>query len=186
MTISTAGLQQTAPAPHSVTDRRQTSLRFRPYQAFVFLGLSMVLLPVAAALFNVALGGASYPEKLQDTVFALHFWLVFAAIPLALVQIALPKGTVNHRLVGYVWCALLVGSATVSFGMHELTGGFSPPHAFSILTLITVPLIVFFARSHRVVWHRNVVLGLCLVMVLAGVLTFLPGRAIGSMLWSNG
>jgi uncharacterized membrane protein len=30
------------------------------------------------------------------------------------------------------------------------------------------------------------VLGLCLVMILAGVLTFIPGRAIGSMLWASG
>ncbi|HEX5006370.1 MAG TPA: hypothetical protein VFV70_04615 [Hyphomonadaceae bacterium] len=182
MSIGSANAQQTAPAVRVEIDRPQRSAQLKPYQAFVFFGLSVVLLLVATALVKAALGVAHYPAKLQETVFALHFWLVFAAIPLALVQIALPKGTVNHRLVGYAWCALLVGSATVSFAMHELTGGFSPPHAFSILTLVMVPLIVFFARSHRVVWHRNMVLGLCLVMILAGVLTFIPGRAIGSML----
>jgi uncharacterized membrane protein len=182
MSIGGAGSQEAS----VLTTPALPPTRLRPFQAFVFLGLSLVLLPVAAALLKAALGAAHYPEKLQETAFALHFWLVFSAIPLALVQIALPKGTVNHRLVGYVWCGLLVGSAMISFAMHELTGGVSPPHAFSILTLVMVPLIVFFARSHRVVWHRNMVLGLCLVMILAGALTFIPGRAIGSMLWAGG
>lgn len=185
MGIGGAGSQEALVLPTPGAARLPLA-RLRPFQAFVFLGLSLVLLPTIAALVNAALGRAHYPVKLQEAATALHFWLVFSAIPLALVQIALPKGTVNHRLVGYVWCGLLVGSATISFAMHELTGGFSPPHAFSILTLVMVPLIVFFARSHRVAWHRNMVLGLCLVLILAGVLTFLPGRAIGSMLWAAG
>jgi uncharacterized membrane protein len=162
--------------------RARTGLK--PFQAFTFLGLALVLLPTSAALLNGALGNVRIPEKLQEAATATHFWLVFSAIPLAMVQIALPKGTINHRLMGYVWCSLLVISAIVSFAMHELTGGFSPPHAFSILTLVMVPLIVYFARSQRVSWHRTMVLSLCLVMVFAGSLTFIPGRAIGSMFWA--
>src|SRR5690242_17118035 len=107
----------------------------KPFQALTFLGLAIVLLPVSAVLINGALGNVHIPSKLQETATATHFGLVFAAIPLAMIQIALPKGTINHRLVGYVWCGLLLVSAIVSFAMHELTGGFSPPHAFSILTL---------------------------------------------------
>jgi uncharacterized membrane protein len=156
----------------------------RPFQALVFTGLATVLLPTGAVFLNAAMGGVHVPGKLQELATAVHFWLVFAAIPLAMVQIALPKGTLNHRVIGYVWCSLLLVSAVVSFAMHDLTGGFSPPHAFSIVTLFMVPAIIFFARSHRVGWHRNMVLLLCMVMILAGLLTFIPGRAIGTMFWA--
>ena len=168
-----------------IAQTRAGALRgFKPAQAMVFTGLAMVLLPTGAVLANAALGNVQVPAKLVEIATSIHFWLVFAAVPLAMVQIALPKGTFNHRLIGYVWCALLLVSAVASFAMHDLTGGFSPPHAFSIATLFLVPMIVYFARSHRVAWHRGMVLLLCGLMILAGLLTFLPGRVIGTMLWA--
>lgn len=157
--------------------------RAKPLQAIAFLGLAIVLLPTSAALLNGALGRTPFPPKLSEWATLTHFTLVFAAVPLAMIQIAMPKGTLPHRTIGYVWCALLIVSAIVSFAMHELTGGFSPPHAFSIMTLVFVPLIVFFARTHRTMWHLGFVFTLIMTMVLAGVLTFLPGRAIADMFW---
>ena len=158
--------------------------RLYPLQAIALLGLSVVLLPTTAALLNGALGRTPFPEKFADWATLTHFALVFSAIPLAMIQLAMPKGTLPHRTIGYVWCALLLVSALVSFAMHELTGGFSPPHVFSIMTLVFVPLIVFFARTGRTMWHLGFVFTLIMTMVLAGVLTFIPGRAIGSMFWS--
>jgi uncharacterized membrane protein len=173
MTAETIGAPSRAPA------------QFRPFQAFTFLGLSIVVLMTIAALGNVAIGRTPLSEKFADLATLVHFTLVFSSIPLALVQIALPKGTPLHRVIGYTWCALMTVAAVVSFWMHEITGGFSPPHAFSILTLIMVPLIILFARTGRTKSHRNTVLWLNLIVIIAGLLAFTaPGeRALATMLW---
>jgi uncharacterized membrane protein len=162
--------------------------KLRPFQAFTFLGLSIVVLMTLAALGNAAIGRSQLAEKFSNLATLVHFILVFSAIPLALVQIALPKGTLPHRAVGYTWCALMIVAAIVSFWMHEITGGFSPPHAFSILTLIMIPLIVLFARTGWTRSHRNTVLWLNLIVIIAGLLAFTaPGeRALATMLWGVG
>ncbi len=158
--------------------------RFKPFQAITFTGLAIVFLLTAAALANGALGRTDFPEKFGDAATLTHFVLIFAAIPLAMAQIALPKGTPRHRMTGYAWCGLMVAAAIISFAMHEITGGFSLPHAFSIITLIMVPLIVYFAHMGRRRWHRGLVLSLNLIVIFAGSLTFIPGRAIGAMFWA--
>ena len=158
--------------------------RYRPLQAIFFLLLAMVFLPTTAALANGALGRVAFPEKFQDIATLTHFVLIFSAVPLAMIQFAMPKGTLPHRTIGYVWCGLLTVAAIVSFAMHEITGGFSPPHAFSIFTLVAVPLIAYFGSMGRRRWHRFMVMSLVAIMIIAGLLTFAPGRAIGSMFWA--
>jgi uncharacterized membrane protein len=176
MTDATAGAPSGAPRA------------FKPFQAFTFLGLSVVALMTLAAVGNAAIGRAQFSEKFADLATLVHFILVFSAIPLALVQIAAPKGTFPHRVVGYTWCGLMAVAALVSFAMHELTGGFSPPHAFSILTLIMIPLIILFARTGWTKSHRNTVLWLNLIVVAAGLFAFKGAgeRALATMLWGVG
>lgn len=162
--------------------------RIKPFQVFVAVGLTAVLLMTLAALGNAALGRTQFSEKFADLATIVHFTLILGAIPVALVQIALPKGTLLHRIIGYTWCALMVMAALVSFAMHEITGGFSPPHAFSIMTLIAIPLIVFFARTGRTRTHRNLVLWLNLIVIVAGLFAFkgVGERALATMFWVTG
>ncbi|MBA3812242.1 MAG: hypothetical protein H0X27_11490 [Caulobacteraceae bacterium] len=103
------------------------------------------------------------------------------AMPLGVSQLLLPKGTMRHRAVGYVWCGLMIFTALVSFAIHGLnSGGLSSIHLFSVLTLVLVPVIIHRARTGQVAKHQRAVLGLIVGgLVIAGLFTFLPGRVLG-------
>ncbi|MCA0023836.1 MULTISPECIES: DUF2306 domain-containing protein [unclassified Mesorhizobium] len=108
-----------------------------------------------------------------------HALAAFAALAIGGVQLALPKGTLRHRAIGYLWAALMLAVAISSFWIQQirLLGPFSPIHLLSILVLVTVPLAVWHARNHRVAKHRKAMIALYIfALVGAGVFTLVPGR----------
>ncbi|TPJ62887.1 DUF2306 domain-containing protein [Mesorhizobium sp. B2-6-1] len=110
-----------------------------------------------------------------------HAFAAFAALAIGGVQLALPKGTLRHRAMGYLWAALMLAVAISSFWIQQirLIGPFSPIHLLSILVLVTVPLAVWHARNHRVAKHRKAMIALYVfALVGAGVFTLLPGRVM--------
>ena len=74
----------------------------------------------------------------------------------------------------------MTATALSSFFIHHIRmafGLFSPIHLLSILTLVAVPLAIWYARQRNMRAHRLVVLGLFWTgLVLPGALTLLPGR----------
>ena len=158
--------------------------------ALAVAGSAGVFLLACAALLNAALRGAPIPAALHDGAVVAHVLAVCLALPLGIAQLVLPKGTFRHRTVGYVWCALMVATALLSFAIHEINpGGLSAIHLFSVVTLLSVPLIIVNARAGRVAQHQRGVLILVVsALVVAGSFTFLPNRALGRLvlaLWSG-
>src|SRR3954467_14829406 len=90
----------------------------------------------------------------------LHAFAAMAAFALGLVQFAAPKGTLPHRMIGWIWVLLMATVAISSFWIHtiRLVGPFSLIHLLSIFTLILLPLAVWRARSHRVADHRRIMI----------------------------
>jgi uncharacterized membrane protein len=160
--------------------------RLAPLQAVIVVGGAAVFLLATAGLLNMALAGAPKPPALGEAAVIAHLTTVLAALPLGLSQLVLPKGTTRHRIVGYVWLALMVFTALVSFAIHTINrNGLSPIHLFSILTLVSAPVIAYAARRGQVATHRRAVLGLMGGgLVIAGIFTFIPGRALGQLVWS--
>jgi uncharacterized membrane protein len=158
--------------------------RLAPLQAVAVAGSVVVFLLAAAALANLVLSPVPIPQDLRHASVAAHLASVMTALPLAVSQLVLPKGTLRHRIVGYVWIALMVFTALVSFSIHSINKqGLSPVHLFSALTLICAPIIVWEARRGRVERHRRVVLLLVIGgLVIAGLFTFVPNRALGHLL----
>jgi uncharacterized membrane protein len=152
-------------------------------QAFAVAGGAIVFLLATAGLLNGWLAKAPVPDSLKTAAAAAHLTTVLLALPLGISQLVLPKGTFRHRTVGYVWIVLMVTTALVSFSIRTINpGGLSGIHVFSVLTLIFAPLVVFFARTGRVERHRGAVLGLMVGgLAIAGLFTFLPGRALGNL-----
>ncbi|TPJ53991.1 MULTISPECIES: DUF2306 domain-containing protein [unclassified Mesorhizobium] len=110
-----------------------------------------------------------------------HAFAAFAALAIGGAQLALPKGTLRHRAMGYLWAALMLAVAISSFWIQQirLIGPFSPIHLLSILVLVTVPLAVWHARNHRVAKHRKAMIALYIfALVGAGVFTLVPGRIL--------
>ena len=153
-------------------------------QAIALAGCSIVLLMTVLGLANALAGNVGWPERLQPPAVMAHLAIATAALPLTVIQLARRKGDRPHRMLGYVWCALLLSGALVSFFIHEITGGFSPPHVFAIMTVIMVPWIIYAAHTRRRKTHRNLVLTLAFTQAVAGVLTFIPDRhSLGDLLW---
>jgi uncharacterized membrane protein len=109
----------------------------------------------------------------------IHAFAAMAAFALGLVQFASPKGTLPHRTLGWIWVTLMLIVSISAFWIQELHvwGRWSPIHLLAILTLLMLPLGVFYARRHSVVGHRSTMIGIFLgALVVAGLFTFVPGR----------
>jgi hypothetical protein len=55
----------------------------------------------------------------------------------------------------------------------------------AIVTILTVPMLVFAARHHRIARHRSAVRGLVTgALLTAGYFTLIPNRMLGGWLWN--
>lgn len=118
----------------------------------------------------------------------IHAFAAIGAFALGCVQLAGVKGTNIHRLLGYVWSALMLAVAASSFWIHEIRqfGGYSLIHALSIVTLIGVPVAVMHARGHKVASHRRAMLALFFgALIIAGLFTVMPGRIMGRVVFGG-
>jgi uncharacterized membrane protein len=109
----------------------------------------------------------------------IHAFAAMSAFALGAVQLAAPKGTLPHRTLGWIWAALMLTVAVSSFWIHELKlfGPWSPIHILSIVSLISLPLGLWYAHRHNVRGHRLTMIGLYAgALVIAGIFTFMPGR----------
>jgi uncharacterized membrane protein len=117
-----------------------------------------------------------------------HAFAAFAALAVGGAQLALPKGTTRHRVLGYAWVALMLVIAVSSFWIQQirLVGPFSPIHLLSILVLVTVPLAAWYAHTHKVAAHRSAMIKLYLfALVGAGIFTLLPGRIMHAVVFGQ-
>jgi len=114
-----------------------------------------------------------------------HAFAAMSAFILGAVQLAAPKGTLPHRIVGAVWVLLMAVVCISAFFIHELRiwGPWSPIHLLAISTLVVLPIAVWRAHRHEVARHRRAMLSLFLgALVIAGLFTFLPGRIMHAVL----
>jgi hypothetical protein len=67
----------------------------------------------------------------------LHAFAAMAAFVLGSIQLAVPKGTLPHRTLGWIWVILMLVVAGSSFWIHQiqLVGPWSPIHLLSIFSL---------------------------------------------------
>src|SRR5229473_448246 len=126
------------------------------------------------------------PLLAAPAVIQLHAFAALGAFALGAVQLAAPKGTIPHRLFGWLWATLMLAVVVSSFFIHEirLWGPFGPIHLLSLFTLAMLPLAVWRARQHDVRRHQRAMTGLFVgALVIAGVFTLLPGRIMHAVLF---
>jgi len=154
-------------------------------QGVAVAGGAGVFLLAVAGIANAWLARTPMPEAFRSAAVVAHLSTVLLALPLGVSQLVLPKGTFRHRTVGWIWVVLMTLTALVSFAIHGINPhGLSWIHIFSVITLTLTQQIVFYARTGRVEAHRGAVLGLMLGgLVIAGVFTFVPGRALGQLVF---
>jgi uncharacterized membrane protein len=119
---------------------------------------------------------------------------VATVIPAALIGawliMASRKGAPGHRAAGGVYLALMTVTAIDSFFIHAVAPhaplGLSPIHILSALTLAGVATALVAARRHDVATHRRAMIGVYVGGVLiAGALTFLPGRIMHAVVFGG-
>lgn len=116
----------------------------------------------------------------------VHTMTALGAFVLGIVQLAAPKGTVPHRIVGWAWVALMAVTAASSFLIHEVrqVGLFSWIHILSVVTLASLPAGVLAARRGDIRSHKFTMLSLfCFALVVAGVFTLMPGRILHAVVF---
>ena len=118
----------------------------------------------------------------------LHAFAAMAAVVLGIVQLAAHKGTLPHRTLGWVWVALMAVVAISSFWIHQirLFGPWSPIHLLSVFAAFTLVLGVFYARRHNVRGHRITMISVFAgALIVAGLFTFVPGRIMHAVVFSQ-
>src|SRR5260370_40428055 len=102
------------------------------------------------------------PLLAAPAVLQWHAFAALGAFALGAVQLAAPKGTIPHRVFGWIWATLLFVVAVSSLFIHEirLWGPWSPIHLLSVFTLVMLPLAVLRTRHHEVEKHRTSMPGL--------------------------
>lgn len=112
-------------------------------------------------------------------VIQIHEVTAIAAFVIGAAILWRRKGNGAHKMWGKLWVGLMVVVALSSVFIHEIRmwGDYSPIHILSAVTLINLPLAIWAARQgnvqrHKIAMQSTFVGG----MVVAGGLTFLPGR----------
>ena len=118
----------------------------------------------------------------EHPIIILHMTCAFAALAIGTALMIGVKGTQAHRTLGYAWSACMLVTAVSSFWIHTSNGGFSFIHFLSGWTTIAVPLAIAFVRRKQVRRHARMMTSVFVGgLLIAGLLTFLPGRLMFSL-----
>lgn len=125
-------------------------------------------------------------------VIQAHAFAAVAAFFLGLIQFAAPKGALPHRTLGVVWVLLMI-VVTVSsiFIRPSMTPGLPIAQWFGFIHIFTA--LTAFGIVGGVTWllrggptlkrHKGPFIGIFIGgLVVAGVLSFLPGRIMHQVL----
>ncbi len=116
-----------------------------------------------------------------------HVAATLIALVAGAVQLMRKRRGRLHRTLGWTFLMAMAAAALSSFLIHNsrgLFGLFSPIHLLSILSLVMLPLAVWYARRRNMRAHRIVVLSLFwLGLVIPGALTLVPGRIIHAVVF---
>lgn len=150
------------------------------FERLLSAGALILLACVAAALVR----GQAHLGAVPGLVW-FHLATITTALALTPVMLLRRRGDRPHRAIGRVWIAAMILTAAGSLFIRNANhGNFSIIHILSVWTLIQVPLIWWFAHTHRVVRHRRAVRGMVTgALLIAGFFTFPFNRMLGQFLF---
>ena len=150
------------------------------YEKALAVSAIVLLGAVATALVR----GRSEWMEIPPLVWA-HLGTVMLPVAITPIQLLRRRGDPLHRALGWIWSVSLFATAVVTFGIRDINqGALSWIHIFSVVTLVSVPLLVAAARFHNIGRHRGIVRGLTTgALLTAGFFTLLPDRMLGRWLF---
>lgn len=114
---------------------------------------------------------------------AIHLAAVVPAIVIGAVQLAAPKGTRPHRVLGWVWVAAMLAAAVSSFWIMELRhgAGWSVIHLLSLWVLFALAMAIWHVRRGNVRAHKRFMVGTLAGLAGAGAGALMPGRFLAQL-----
>jgi uncharacterized membrane protein len=111
----------------------------------------------------------------------IHMTAAFSALVLGAALLSRRiKGDRMHRIAGWTWVGAMLTVAISSLWIPGFMH-FTWIHVFTAITLVSLPLGVYRARTHNVKAHRATMIGLFSGgLIIAGIFTLLPGRILGN------
>jgi uncharacterized membrane protein len=164
----------------TATERRKISLAPNRLDQLLAAGSAVLMAFVVMAIVE----GRTDWLRVPPIVWA-HIITILLALGLTPVMLLRRRGDRIHRRLGWIWASAMALTALLSFGIRGInSGGFSPIHFLSALTLMLVPVIVISARRHQHAQHRGAVRGMVSgALLIAGFFTFAPDRLLGGWLF---
>ena len=160
--------------------------------AFSLIPLAVVVIAVGPSRLAKAMAGLSalHPHAprfgligQEPLAIKLHLAAVLTALLIGVVLLVGVKGDTLHRTLGWTWVAAMMTGAVSSLFIRILNhGGLSYIHLLTGWTIVALPMAVAAARAHKVKVHAGFMTGLFTGgLIIAGLLTFLPGRLMWRM-----
>jgi len=168
--------------------RTHPASRRRPVLQPLFAALALlVLIPICLALPSTLLRGRPLPWQFHTPWVLPHLTVALLVLGLGAMQLTLRKGDRRHRMMGYAWCALM-GFISISGLMIQLEPGHLTiihiaSSVFSVINLVLLPLVIWGAHSGRRRLHRIAALGMFASMLNAGLMAYVPFRAVGLLVF---
>jgi uncharacterized membrane protein len=128
---------------------------------------------------NIAVGSAM----------AFHIFAGVGALTLGVVQVFfMPRGTKEHKKIGWIWAVLMLILAMTS--LYDLIGDgwlSLPAHVFTVATFVLLPVAVWSARNKKIALHKYSMILLFSISILAfAALIAAPGRLFNVWFFGGG
>lgn len=115
----------------------------------------------------------------------LHVISAIPALCIGAWQLLAAKGNNPHKLLGYIWVALMLIASISSFWITNIfQGKLSPIHLLSIVTIISITVALHAIRNNKIIRHKRSMIGAYFGLLGAFAFTFLPGRLMNHWLLS--
>lgn len=121
----------------------------------------------------------------------IHLWTILPALIIGMYLHLNAKGTKQHKIIGKIYMLPMFFTASVTFFMPALVGPtvfnhFGFIHIFSVIVVYEIPMAYFAIRRGDIEKHRSYMFELYFGgLMLAGALTFMPGRTIHVLFFGN-
>ena len=147
----------------------------------IIVGAATTLLTLTLVALSFGFAPSTGRQPAMTIALIIHVGTVLPALPLGAYILLRRKGGRLHRILGRIWAGLMVTTAISSFWLGD--GGLSFIHIFSAMTLVSVPLAIFWIRRGDVERHRRAMTNVYIGLVIAGLFAFAPGRLLGGLLF---
>lgn len=110
----------------------------------------------------------------------IHIVTAVSALVLGILMFVRRKGTRSHKIIGKLFLALMLVTATSAIFIRYINNGsFSWIHIFVPVTFFAAWETVHYIRKGNIKGHKRAVKGLFFgALLIPGFLSFLPGRTM--------